>query len=199
MPPRGCGSRCRPPPTIGSRPTWHRPLTWLAAGCANSTPPETTSSTTKERSTTAPTANGCATTRSPTWRCPTAPLDYSSLGERRLILAAPPYLTPRWHSDNWRIYAVRDPDPIVAPLGPSAAQTLWVGRQGFGLDVSHPGEFLVRVNFTPYWSISRGAGCVKRRGAWTQVRADHAGILRVSAEFSLGSALTALGGEASSC
>ncbi len=130
---------------------------------------------------------------------PAAPLDYSSLGERQLILSAPRYLTPRWHSANWRIYSVRDPDPIVAPLGASRAQTLWIGRQSFGLDVSRPGEFLVRVNFTPYWSIARGAGCVMRRGPWTQVRAEHAGILRVSAEFSLGSALSALAGEAGGC
>jgi hypothetical protein len=130
---------------------------------------------------------------------PNAPLDYSSVQERRLILNSPSYLTPRWHSANWRIYAVRDPDPMVASLGSSRGHTLWIGRQSFGLDVTRPGEFLVRVNFTPYWSISRGAGCVQRRGGWTQVRADHTGILRVSAEFSLGSALAALAGEPSDC
>ena len=115
---------------------------------------------------------------------PDAPLDYSSAAERRLILSAPAYLDLRWRSPHWRIYEVRDPKPLVAPLGAAAARTLWVGRQGFGLDVRRPGEFLVRVNFTPYWSISRGAGCMFRRGAWTQVRAAHPGVLRVVADFS---------------
>ncbi|HWW68120.1 MAG TPA: hypothetical protein VNY83_09075 [Solirubrobacterales bacterium] len=123
---------------------------------------------------------------------PDAPLDYSSEAERRLILSSPPYLAPLWHSAHWRIYAVRHPDPLVRPLGSSLARTLWVGRQGFALDVTRPGDFLVRVNFTPYWSIERGAGCLLRRGDWTVARASHPGILRVSADFSLGSAWNAV-------
>jgi len=116
---------------------------------------------------------------------PSAPLDYSSVGERRLILRNPPYLTLRWRSSHWRVYAVRDPAPIVQPLGDGAARTRWVGRQGFALDVTRPGEFLVRVSFTPYWSIARGSGCLLRRGDWTVARASHAGIFRVAVDFSL--------------
>ena len=130
---------------------------------------------------------------------PNAPLDYSSAAERRLILSQPSYLAPRWHSANWRVYAVRNPDPMVQPLGASRARTIWVGRQGFGLDVTRPGEFLVRVNFTPYWSIERGAGCLLRRGDWTQVRAAHSGVLRVAADFSLGGAWGAVTEEKESC
>jgi len=130
---------------------------------------------------------------------PDAPLDYSSEGERRLILSAPPFLTLRWSSPHWRIYAVRDPEPMVEPLGGAAARTLWVGRQGFGLDVSRPGEFLVRVNFTPYWSIERGAGCLLRRGEWTVARASHPGVLRVAADFSLGRAWNAVTGARKTC
>ena len=89
-------------------------------------------------------------------------------------------------SAHWRIYAVRDSEPLVDPMGASRARTLWVGRQSFGLDVTRPGDFLVRVNFTPYWSIDRGSGCLLRRGEWTLARASHPGILRVSADFSLG-------------
>ncbi|HWB69970.1 MAG TPA: hypothetical protein VG518_08320, partial [Solirubrobacterales bacterium] len=79
------------------------------------------------------------------------------------------------------------------------ARTLWVGRQGFALDVSRPGAFLVRVNYTPYWSISRGAGCIVRHGDWTLARAAHRGVLRVSADFSLGSAWNAMTGSRASC
>jgi cytochrome b len=130
---------------------------------------------------------------------PDAPLDYSSTAERRLILADPPYLTLRFRSPHWRIYEVRDPEPLVAPLGPARAQTLWVGRQGFALDVARPGEFLVRVNFTPYWSISRGAGCLLRRGNWTVARAAHPGVFRVSADFSVGRAWNAVTGARKTC
>ncbi len=130
---------------------------------------------------------------------PDAPLDYSSVAERKLILSGPSYLRLRWSSPHWRIYAVRDPEPLVEPLGASAAHALWVGRQSFGLDVSRPGDFLVRVNFTPYWSISRGAGCLLRRGEWTVARASHPGVLRVAADFSLGRAWNAVTGAKKTC
>src|SRR4051794_18209016 len=130
---------------------------------------------------------------------PDAPLDYSSVAERRLILNAPSYLSLRWSSPHWRIYAVRNPQPLVEPIGAAAAHTLWVGRQSFGLDVTHPGDFLIRVNFTPYWSIARGAGCLLRHGEWTIARASHPGILRVSADFSLGRAWNAVTGAHKTC
>ena len=130
---------------------------------------------------------------------PDAPLDYSSVAERRLILSAPPYLHLRWHSPHWRVYSVSDPEPLVDPIGAATARTQWVGHQGFSMDVSHPGDFLVRVNFTPYWSISRGSGCLMRRGDWTLARADHPGVFRVSADFSLGRAWNAVTGARKTC
>jgi hypothetical protein len=130
---------------------------------------------------------------------PDAPLDYSSVAERKLILSEPSYLEPRWSSAHWRIYAVRNPEPLVDPMGVAAAHVLWVGRQSFGLDVSRPGEFLVRVNFTPYWSIDRGAGCLLRRGEWTVARVSHPGVFRVSADFSIGRAWNAVTGARKTC
>jgi hypothetical protein len=130
---------------------------------------------------------------------PDAPLDYSSEAEQRVILADPPYLNLRFQSAHWRIYEVRKPEPLVAPLGAARGRTMWIGRQGFALDVTHPGEFLVRVNFTPYWSIARGAGCIIRHGDWTIARAAHPGILRVAADFSLGRAWDAVTGARKTC
>jgi hypothetical protein len=130
---------------------------------------------------------------------PDAPLDYSSQDERRLILGAPPYLDLRFRSEHWRIYAVRGAKPLVTPLAGAAAETRWIGRQGFALDVERPGEFLVRVNFTPYWSISRGTGCILRRGDWTVARASHPGIFRVAADFSVGRAWKAATGARKTC
>ncbi len=130
---------------------------------------------------------------------PDAPLDYSSTVERRLILSAPPYLSLRYRTPHWRIYAVRDAKPLVAPLGAASARTLSVGRQGFVLDVTHPGEFLVRVSFTPYWSIARGSGCILRRGDWTVARASRPGVFRVAADFSLGRAWNAVTGARKTC
>jgi hypothetical protein len=130
---------------------------------------------------------------------PDAPLDYSSVKERRLVLGAPVYLTLRYRSEHWRIYEVRDPKPLVAPLGDAAAEVRWFGRQGFALDVERPGEFLVRVSFTPYWSIARGSGCILHRGNWTVARASRPGIFRVAADFSVGRAWNAVTGARKTC
>jgi hypothetical protein len=130
---------------------------------------------------------------------PNAPLDYSSAAERRLILTDPPYLRERFHDNHWRIYEVRDTKPLVAPLGSGRAAAVSVGRQGFRLDVTHPGDFLVRFSFTPYWSIGRGTGCLLRHGNWTIARVTRPGIFSVDADFSLGAAWNAVTGAKKTC
>jgi hypothetical protein len=128
-----------------------------------------------------------------------APLDYSSIEERHLILSDPSYLKERFHDAHWRIYEVADPRPLVAPLGNGAASAIQVGRQGFALDVTRPGRFLVRLNFTPYWSISEGSGCLLRKGDWTIARVARPGTFSVDADFSLGGAWNAVTGAKKTC
>jgi len=130
---------------------------------------------------------------------PIAPLDYSSAAERRLILADPPYLRERFRDNHWRIYEVARPKPLVAPLGSGRADAVAVGRQGFALNVTRPGEFLVRVNFTPYWSITRGTGCLLGAGKWTIARVTRPGTFSVDADFSLGGAWNAMTGAEKTC
>jgi hypothetical protein len=130
---------------------------------------------------------------------PDAPLDYSSVGERRLILRDPPYLELRWSDAHWRVYEMRDPAPLVQPRAGGAATVSRVGRDGFTLDVTRPGEFLVRQAFTQYWSIARGQGCLFRHGDWTLARATQPGVFRVAADFSLGRAWNAVTGARKTC
>jgi hypothetical protein len=128
-----------------------------------------------------------------------APLDYSAVGERRLILSRPPYLTPRWSNAEWRVYEVRDPAPLAQPLGAGEATVRRVTHSGFTLDVAKPGRYLVRVAFTPYWSIARGQGCLVRRGEWTVARADRPGLFKVAADFSIPRAWDAATGARKTC
>jgi hypothetical protein len=128
-----------------------------------------------------------------------APLDYSSTEEAKLIATEPPYLRQRFHDEHWRIYEVVHPKPLVEPMGTGRASAVSVGHQGFALDVTNPGEFLVRVSFTPYWSIGHGSGCLLRRGDWTIARATHPGIFSVDADFSLDGAWNAVTGAKKTC
>ena len=181
------GSRCRRPPTTGSRPIWRPRSTSRAAGCASSTRRATTSSTTTGELGSGQLPRLAARQRDqlrrPARRAARLLLGGGAAAdpERTALPAACAGSAP-----DWRVYAVRDPEPLVEPRrGRGGARP--PGRPPGLRPRRDPtrGSFLVRVNFTPYWSIARGSGCLLRRGDWTLVRADGPGVFRVGADFSL--------------
>ena len=114
---------------------------------------------------------------------PDSKLDYSALGEARLLRdGPPPYLREIWRSRHWRLFEVAG----AAPLAQAPATLTAVGHDWFSLHVPAPGSYAVRIHFTPYWALSQGGGCVsKAPGDWTAVSARRAGDLRVAIAFSL--------------
>jgi hypothetical protein len=113
---------------------------------------------------------------------PDAPLDYSARAEARLIASRPPYLRPVWRSAHWRVLAVH-PAPAMAS-GPARVRA--VRNDELALAAQRPGRVVVRVRFTPYWRIERGAGCVGRApGGWTEVELRRSGAVRLGISFAL--------------
>ena len=85
-----------------------------------------------------------------------------------------------WHSAHWRLFAVRDATALAQP----PAMLTRLGPDSFTLLARRPGEFTVRVHFTPYWAMERGPGSVGRAsGGWTEVCAHRAGVLRVGIDL----------------
>ncbi|HEY2398485.1 MAG TPA: hypothetical protein VGH78_05775 [Solirubrobacteraceae bacterium] len=125
---------------------------------------------------------------------PDAPLDYSAIDEGRLLGgahgqlgAAPPYLLEVWRSAHWRLFAVREPSPLAT----APAMLVGLDHDSFSLRAPVPGTFLVRVHFTPYWSLAAGHGCVSRApGDWTRVQVRDPGVARVVISFSLARAFS---------
>jgi hypothetical protein len=113
---------------------------------------------------------------------PSAKPDKSSYGERALIEKGLPYLRLRWKSDDWRVYEVLLPAPIVIPQGDARIVLEQLGSDEVLLDVKRAGEALVRVRWTPYWFAA--GGCVERAGGWTRVIARERGFMRLSTRFS---------------
>jgi hypothetical protein len=111
---------------------------------------------------------------------PNAPLDYAALGERRLIKRGPPrYLRKVFHSPNWTVYAVRNPSPLAI-----GGEMVKLTPQGFVVDANAPGTVLVRVHWTPYWSIEQGSGCVEQApGGYTMLDVTTPGRFRVGIDF----------------
>ncbi len=123
---------------------------------------------------------------------PDVPLDPSSAQEGRLIRGGLPYLREVFASAHWRIFEVLSPTPLLS--GPGRLTSL--GHDSFSLRARTPGRFVVRVRFTRYWTLTRGAGCVAPApGGWTAVSVSAPGTAVVSASFSLSRAF----GSAGSC
>jgi hypothetical protein len=122
---------------------------------------------------------------------PDTTLDPSSVREGQLVRAGLPYLREVLRTRHWRIYAVRGATPLAQ--GPGALSGM--GHDWFALHARRPGGFVVRVRYTRYWTVTRGAACVSRApGGWTAVAVRAAGAVRVAARFSLARALGSSGG-----
>jgi hypothetical protein len=112
-----------------------------------------------------------------------AKLDYSARSESRLLTTGTPsYLREVWRSSDWRLFAVTGATPLAQPPAILIAAT----SDSLTLHAPRPGDYVVRVRFTPYWALASGSGCVARAASeWTEVRARHAGNFRLVIRFSL--------------
>ncbi|HEY1458377.1 MAG TPA: hypothetical protein VGF15_07650 [Solirubrobacteraceae bacterium] len=118
---------------------------------------------------------------------PDVALDTSSAREGALIRGGLGYLRPMLITRHWRIYQVLDPTPLLS--GPGALVS--VGHESFAVQAARAGSFLVRIHYTPYWTITRGGGCVgEAPGGWTHLTASAPGRIRVTVRFSLARAFS---------
>jgi hypothetical protein len=113
---------------------------------------------------------------------PSAKPDKSSYRERALIEAGLPYLRLRWKSDDWRVYEVLLPAPLVIPQKDANIVLEQLDSDEVLLDVRRPGEAIVKVRWTPYWFASNA--CVEPYGDWTKVITREEGLVRMSTRFS---------------
>jgi hypothetical protein len=93
-----------------------------------------------------------------------------------------PYLRLVMRTAHWRVYAVRDPTPIVT----GAATLTALGPDWLSLRANRAGPALARVHFTPYWAFVQGSGCVAPAGDLTSLTLRRPGPVRLAIHFSLG-------------
>ena len=111
---------------------------------------------------------------------PDAPLDYSARQEMALIRHGLPYLHLVMHAAHWRVYAVAHATPIVTGVASLRA----IGGDWLQLDARAPGTVLVRVRFSPYWTLTQGSGCIAPHGQYTRLTLHSAGPVRLVTHFS---------------
>ncbi len=117
---------------------------------------------------------------------PSVPLDYLSHREAGLIRDGLPYLRPIWANGDWRLYSVRGAVGLVDP----PVRLTSIGADWFNLRAPRAGDFVLRIHFSPYWSVTRGAGvCLRDRGPWTLVELSRPGSFHVETNLSTGGLL----------
>ena len=103
---------------------------------------------------------------------PDAPLDYAAVAEARVIRAGVPGLRQIWGDAHWRVFAVSGVPGLVS--GPARLAAL--DSSSIRLTASAPGDVVVRVRYSPGWSVTSGNACVTPGpGDWISVRTQSAG------------------------
>jgi hypothetical protein len=117
--------------------------------------------------------------------------DYLAEDEDDLIRAGLPYLRPVWSDEHWDLYRVRGAVGLVSTTGepskpaPRGDRLTSIGAADFGFDARDAGTYLVRIHYTPYWTVTSGDACVQRDGDWTRLDVRSPGAVDVAARFSL--------------
>ena len=96
---------------------------------------------------------------------PDAELSWVGRAEAELVAAGQPYLTEVWSDPDWRLYAVADPEPIVAPPAMLVSQT----AASLTFVAPTAGDFTIRVRHYR-WLTATGRAKVEASGDWTLVR-----------------------------
>ena len=111
---------------------------------------------------------------------PDAPLDYAAEDEAALITRGVDYLQPAFTSSDWTVYRVVDPTPLAS----GAAELAKLTPEKMVLKAAAAGTALVRVRWTPYWTVTYGYGCVEESpGGFTRVIMDQPGRLELGVRF----------------
>jgi hypothetical protein len=107
---------------------------------------------------------------------PDVPLDYAAVAESRLIQNGVPGLSRAWQDSHWRVFGVKGSTGIVD--GP--ARLLQLDGNAITLQAQRAGTIVIRVRYSPHWSLVSGNGCVSRGPReWTQLYASRGGLFRL--------------------
>jgi len=85
-----------------------------------------------------------------------------------------------WSGAGWRIFELPAATPILT--GPGAARLTVLDHDRLAGEVGAPGDYRLRVRYTPYWEVRAGAVCVERApGGMTLLRAARPGGFELGA------------------
>jgi len=92
---------------------------------------------------------------------PDAPLDPWSQREVKILETSPEFEVVE-RTGAWTVYRLRDAEPLAVGLNGGTAHVTRMGHRGFAVDVDRPGTYLLKVTWSPYWSLAGGSGTLRR-------------------------------------
>jgi hypothetical protein len=120
-----------------------------------------------------------------------APVDYSARAEAQLIRSGRTHLVPARRSAHLTVYELPDASPLVVGAAPATVLWLWPSRLVAVVDA--PGDYRVKVRWSPYWRAS--SGCVaKAEDGMVRLHARSAGLVELRFGIDVHRGLQALAG-----
>jgi MFS family permease len=109
---------------------------------------------------------------------PDVPLDNAGQHEAALLTDPPSWLTEVWSNAHWQLYRVDG----ARPLASRPATLVDLDVTTFTLQFGRAGDSVVRIRWSPLFTMSEGTGCISRTAdGWTSVSAPSAETVTVSA------------------
>jgi len=104
--------------------------------------------------------------------------DYSALNGARLPEQGAGYLQPVWRGAHWTLWQVAGSPGLVS----GGARLVALTADQFTLAVERPGAVIVRVRYSPLWTVDSAVGCLfAGADGWTHLRVREAGTMHVVA------------------
>jgi hypothetical protein len=122
---------------------------------------------------------------------PSAPLDYASVQEGRLIRPGLPYLRRTWSNRDWQLFRVIGSQPLL-----TGARIRSVGPGGVVLSTGAAAVVAARIRWSPYLTVRdarSGASvpaCVVDAGGWVHLIVGRAATVALSSHFDAAARLT---------
>ncbi|WP_251050506.1 hypothetical protein [Streptomyces sp. ISL-86] len=110
------------------------------------------------------------------------PLDGAWEREYMLVARGPGYLEPVWQDENWRIYRVKDPVPMVDP----PASVVSSNSAEVVVRMPEPGTVTLRIAYSPW--LRADAGCLdpEHDGGLTRLTASRPGDITIGSGYRYG-------------
>jgi hypothetical protein len=122
-----------------------------------------------------------------------APLDAWSRREAHILATSKDFEVVD-HAGAWTVYRLRRAEPLVVGLDGGTGHVVAFGHRALALTVDRSGSYLIKVTWSPYWTLTSGAGELHRTpGRFLRLDARHAGEYTLRFDVTLGKALAQIG------